>query len=157
DKLSTWAIGADLDAKQWSGVFRQLVAGGLLEADVERHNALCLTANAGPVLRGERQLSFRKEAPKAPRGRGRTAATPLIDLAPEPLARFNALREWRATTAREQNVPAYVIFHDATLRAIAEAEPDDLDALGQIPGIGGTKLERYGEAVLQQLLDCDIA
>src|SRR3546814_10198862 len=60
--------------------------------------------------------------------------SPLIDLAPEPLARFNALREWRATTAREQNVPAYVIFHDATLRAIAEAEPDDLDALGQIPG-----------------------
>ena len=81
----------------------------------------------------------------------------MIDLAPEPLARFNALREWRAVTAREQNVPAYVIFHDATLRAIAEAEPDDLDALGQIHGIGGTKLERYGEAVLQQLLDCDIA
>ena len=61
DKLSTWGIGAELDARQWSGVFRQLVAGGLLEANVERHNALCLTAMAGPVLRGESRLSFRKE------------------------------------------------------------------------------------------------
>ena len=109
------------------------------------------------MLRGERRVSFRKEAPKTPRRRDRAAATPLIDLAPEPLARFNALREWRAVTAREQNVPAYVIFHDATLRAIAESAPDDLDALAQVPGIGGTKLERYGEAVLQHLLDCDVA
>ena len=157
DKLSTWGIGAELDARQWSGVFRQLVAGGLLEANVDRHNALCLTAMAGPVLRGESRLSFRKEPPKAARQRQRGAATPLIDLAPEPLARFNALREWRATTAREQNVPAYVIFHDATLRAIAETAPDDLDELGRIAGIGGTKLERYGEAVLQHLMDCDAA
>ena len=157
DKLSTWGIGAELDARQWSGVFRQLVAGGLLEANVDRHNALCLTAMAGPVLRGESRLSFRKEPPKAARQRQRGAATPLIDLASEPLARFNALREWRANTAREQNVPAYVIFHDATLRAIAETAPDDLDELGRIAGIGGTKLERYGEAVLQHLMDCDAA
>jgi ATP-dependent DNA helicase RecQ len=80
-----------------------------------------------------------------------------MDLAPEPAARFRALRGWRAEMAREQNVPAYVIFHDATLRAIAESDPGDLDELGQIPGIGASKLERYGEAVLQQLLDCDMA
>jgi ATP-dependent DNA helicase RecQ len=67
--------------------------------------------------------------------------------------RFDALRQWRATTAREQNVPAYVIFHDSTLRAIAEAAPDDLIELSRIPGIGASKLDRYGEAVLQHLFD----
>jgi ATP-dependent DNA helicase RecQ len=153
DALSTWAIGADLDAKQWSSVFRQLVATGLLEADVERHGALRFTADSAAVLRGERTLLFRTEQPKAARksrDRGAGAAV-MPDLAPMPLARFNALRDWRATTAREQNVPAYVIFHDSTLRAIAEAAPDDLDELSRIPGIGSTKLERYGDAVLEQL------
>ncbi|MDQ3269007.1 MAG: DNA helicase RecQ, partial [Pseudomonadota bacterium] len=96
DQLSTWGIGSDLDAKQWSSVFRQLVAGGLLEADVERHGALCLTAQSGAVLRGERTLSFRVEQPKAPRQRARkgragvSAAATSIELAPAPLARFNA-------------------------------------------------------------------
>ncbi len=153
DKLSTWAIGADLDAKQWSSVFRQLVATGLLEADVERHGALCFTADSAAVLRGERTLLLRTEQAKPVRRRSdRGAAAAVVpDLAPVPLARFNALREWRATMAREQNVPAYVIFHDATLRAIAESAPDDLDELARIPGIGSTKLERYGDAVLEQL------
>ncbi|KGM53070.1 ATP-dependent DNA helicase RecQ [Lysobacter concretionis Ko07 = DSM 16239] len=158
DKLSTWAIGDNLDARQWSSVFRQLVAAGLLEADHERHGAFRLTSDAGPVLRGERQLHFRRDAPKPANTRKRNgSAPPPIDLAPEEAARFRALRGWRAETAREQNVPAYVIFHDATLRAIAESDPGDLDELGQIPGIGASKLERYGEAVLQQLLDCDVA
>ena len=157
--LSTWGIGSDLDTRQWSSVFRQLIAAGLLEADVERHGALRLTAASGDVLRGQQALHLRKEADKAPRRRERAGAgaAPMIELAPAPLARFNALREWRAGTAKEQNVPAYVIFHDATLRAIAEADPDQLDDLAQIPGIGGTKLERYGEAVLQHLLDCTAA
>ncbi|RDZ26953.1 DNA helicase RecQ [Lysobacter silvisoli] len=156
ERLSTWGIGADLDLRQWSSVFRQLVAAGLLEADIERHGALRLTADSGPVLRGERELRFRVEAPKAARTRGKsrgTAAPAALDLEPAALQRFNALREWRSVTAREQNVPAYVIFHDATLRAIAESAPDDLDELAQIPGIGASKLDRYGEAVLQHLLD----
>ena len=152
-QLSTWGIGADLDVRQWSGVFRQLVAAGLLEADVDRHTALRLTALATPVLRGERTLRFRKDAPRSTRRRERAGAAPMIELAPEAALRFDALREWRATTAREQNVPAYVIFHDATLRAIAAADPGDLDDLAGIAGIGGTKLERYGEAVLQQLFE----
>ena len=161
EDLSTFGIGADLDARQWSSVFRQLVAGGLLEADIERHGALRLTADSGPVLRGERSLRFRSETAKPARGAGAKksrgggagAAAAVADLPPDALARFNALREWRSTTAREQNVPAYVIFHDATLRAIAEQAPDDLDDLAQIPGIGAGKLDRYGEAVLQHLLD----
>ncbi|HEY5612438.1 MAG TPA: DNA helicase RecQ [Lysobacter sp.] len=155
DALSTWAIGADLDSRQWSSVFRQLVATGLLEADVERHGALCFTAESAAVLRGERNLLLRTEQPKAARrSRDRGAGTAVIpDLAPAPLARFNALRDWRAATAREQNVPAYVIFHDSTLRAIAESAPEDLDELARVPGIGSTKLERYGDDVLQQLFD----
>ncbi|ALN87417.1 DNA helicase RecQ [Lysobacter capsici] len=158
EALSTFGIGSDLDVKQWSSVFRQLVAAGLLEADIERHGALRLTADSAPVLRGERELRFRTEAPKAARAstrktRGGAGAAPMIDMDPASLLRFNALREWRSTTAREQNVPAYVIFHDSTLRAIAEQAPDDLDDLGRIPGIGVSKLDRYGEAVLQHLLD----
>ncbi|MBW8808341.1 DNA helicase RecQ [Lysobacter capsici] len=158
EALSTFGIGSDLDVKQWSSVFRQLVAAGLLEADIERHGALRLTADSAPVLRGERELRFRTEAPKAARAstrktRGGASAAPMIDMDPASLLRFNALREWRSTTAREQNVPAYVIFHDSTLRAIAENAPDDLDDLGRIPGIGVSKLDRYGEAVLQHLLD----
>ncbi|GAA5071355.1 DNA helicase RecQ [Lysobacter panacisoli] len=155
DRLSTWGIGSDLDAQQWRGVFRQLVASGLLEADVEHHGALRLTVASGPVLRGERELRFRHEAPKPARGRKSrgTASASLPDLDPDSQIRFDALREWRSTTAREQNVPAYVIFHDSTLRAIAQAAPEDLDELGRIPGIGASKLDRYGEAVLQHLFD----
>lgn len=128
----------------------------MLEADVERHGALCFTAETAAVLRGERTLLFRTEAPKPERRkRDRTGAAVAIlpDLAPDALIRFNALREWRSTTAREQNVPAYVIFHDSTLRAIAETAPDDLDELSRIAGIGAGKLDRYGDAVLQQLFD----
>ena len=157
--LSTWGIGAELQVRQWSSVFRQLVALGLLEADHERHGALRLTRAAGPVLRGERELTFRKDAARPSRATRQRAAVDaaLEDLSLEERQRFEALRRWRAETAREQNVPAYVIFHDATLRSIAEAAPDDLDALAQVPGIGAVKLERYGEDVLQQLLDCEAA
>ena len=154
DQLSTWAIGSDLDERQWRSVFRQLVAHGLLEADV--HGALLLTEGAGPGLRGERSLHFRVEQPKQPRRRrDRTTAASdqEFDLPPDALVRFNALRSWRANTAREQSVPAYVIFHDSTLRAIAMNAPEDLDELARIPGIGAGKLDRYGEDVLQQLFD----
>lgn len=156
ERLSTWGIGNDLDERQWRGVFRQLVAAGLLEADVAHHGALRLTAASGPVLRGERELRFRHEAAKPARGRkkGRSGTSaPMVELDRDSQIRFDALREWRTATAREQNVPAYVIFHDSTLRAIAEAAPDDLDELSRIPGIGASKLDRYGEAVLQHLLE----
>ncbi|HEY5782789.1 MAG TPA: DNA helicase RecQ [Lysobacter sp.] len=156
ERLSTWTIGSDLDERQWRGVFRQLVAAGLLEADVEHHGALRLTALSGSVLRGERALTFRSEAAKPPRGRktrGGGTTSPAIELDMDSQIRFDALRQWRATTAREQNVPAYVIFHDSTLRAIAEAAPDDMVELSRIPGIGASKLDRYGEAVLQHLFD----
>ena len=151
--VSTYGIGTDLDAKHWRGVFRQLVAAGLLDADIEGHGALRLTAEATPLLRGERSLELRSEPPKRERRRTRNDpkardATPLFELPPEAAARFAALRQWRVETAREQNVPAYVIFHDATLRSIALEQPRDLDALAGIAGVGAGKLARYGREVI---------
>ena len=154
DALSTYAIGGDLDAGQWRSVFRQLVAGGLLDVDIEGHGALRLTAASEEVLKGRRTLSMRLEPPARERKRARAARkaeAAHADLPVDAMARFDQLREWRATMAREQNVPAYVIFHDATLRAIALADPDGLDALRLINGVGDRKLERYGEAVLETL------
>jgi ATP-dependent DNA helicase RecQ len=156
DALSTYGIGRDLDARQWRGVFRQLVAAGLLETDLESHGALRLTAAATPLLRGERQLHLRMDAPKPERRRTRgdgetRGAAPIIDLPEDAAVRFTALRAWRADAARAQNLPAYVIFHDATLRAIALAQPRDLDALAGIGGVGAAKLERYGREVIAAL------
>ena len=154
--VSTYGIGGDLDAKQWRGVFRQLVSAGLLEPDIEGHGALRLTAEATPLLRGERRLQLRAEPPKRERRRNQTHGTvrmapPAVDLPPDASARFLALRRWRAEAARAQNVPAYVIFHDATLRSIAIESPGDLDALAGIGGVGASKLERYGREVIAAL------
>jgi ATP-dependent DNA helicase RecQ len=152
EALSTYGVGRDLDAPQWRSVFRQLVATGLLEADVEGHGALRLTAASAAVLRGERAVSLRADTAK--RAKGPKAGAPAhaaIDLPDEALPRFDALRAWRADTARAQNVPAYVIFHDSTLRAIALAKPHDLAALARIQGVGDRKLERYGQPLLDTL------
>jgi len=161
ERLSTYGIGGDLDAKQWRSVFRQLVAAGLLEVDIEGHGALRLTAASSPLLKGERTVSLRVEPPAraSKRGRGMANAARPGDATPtaadalpaDATERFETLRTWRAATAREQNVPAYVIFHDSTLRAIALAQPQDLDALAAISGVGAGKLERYGCEVLEAL------
>ena len=149
DELKTWKVGADLTDKQWRAVFRQLVALGYLDADAEAYGAFKLTAAARGVLKGETSVSFREEAERPRRReRGRKAAA---GAARNPNAGplLEALREWRRVTAREHNVPAYVVFHDATLEAIAAARPRTLDELGGISGIGAKKLERYGAALLE--------
>jgi len=156
EAVSTYGIGGELDAGQWRGVFRQLVASGLLDTDLESHGALRLTAAATPLLRGEQELLLRAEPPKRERTRqrkadGKRTPTPAIELPSDAAARFSVLRDWRAVIAREQNVPAYVIFHDATLRSIALESPRDLDALAGIGGVGASKLERYGREVIAAL------
>ncbi len=156
--LSTYGIGGELEAKQWRSVFRQLVAAGLLEVDIEGHGALRLTAASGPLLRGERTLSLRAEPPVRARRRerdGKAGAPAAIELPGEAAARVEALRAWRAGAAREQNVPAYVIFHDSTLRAIATDAPDGIDGLSRIAGVGASKLERYGREVIAALATSD--
>lgn len=153
ERLSTFGVGQDLDVRAWRGVFRQLVGSGLLEVDAEGFGGLRLAEASRAVLRGEHPVMLRKELPRKPE-RERNARTPaaaaVLQPADQPL--FEALRELRAQLAREQNVPAYVIFHDSTLRNIAERRPSSLDELAQVGGIGGTKLARYGEQVLDTVL-----
>jgi ATP-dependent DNA helicase RecQ len=151
DKLSTYGIGKDLDAKSWRGVFRQLVAAGLLEIDAEAFGGLRLTDSSRAVLTGKQAVVLRKELPgKKTRERDRGPRTG-VSVQPQDLPLFGALRDLRAQLAREQNVPAYVIFHDSTLRNIAEQRPGSLGELAQVGGIGGTKLERYGPQVLETI------
>ena len=149
DTLSTYGVGSDLDTRAWRGVFRQLVAAGYLDVDTEGYGGLRLADASRAVLRGGQAVLLRKELPrKRERGeRERNGRTP-VAMAPADEPLVESLRSLRTQLAREQNVPPYVIFHDRTLRDIAARRPATLDDLAQVGGIGGTKLERYGEQVL---------
>jgi len=147
-ELSTYGIGKDLDARTWRSVFRQLVAASLLEVDTEAYGGLRLTDGSREVLKGQRKVMMRRESPKT-RERDRSGQRTGLSVLPEDLVLFNALRSLRAELAKEQNVPAFVIFHDSTLRNIAEQRPTSIDALGKVGGIGGTKLARYGERLIE--------
>jgi ATP-dependent DNA helicase RecQ len=154
DRVSTFGIGKELSALQWRAVIRQLVALRLLRVDFDRFNILRLTPDAREVLSGRRILKLRKPSEKLPRQRkpkrGEPAASPARDgLAGEASGVFQALREWRKGVAKEHGVPAYTVFHDATLQEIARRLPASLDGLRGISGIGATKLERYGEPLLK--------
>ena len=159
-ELKTFGIGTELTEAQWRGVVRQLLAQGLLAVQGE-YQTLALTAASAEVLRGQRQVMFRQDAPtpKAARSSrggagGGTAARAKpaeIDLSPEQEAVFDELRSWRGATAKEQGVPAYVVFHDATLRAIASAAPSSLGELAGISGVGESKLAKYGDGILEVL------
>ena len=164
DGLSVFGVGADTSESHWKSVFRQLVALGLLDVDVEGHGVLRLTAASRAVLKGEQTVALREEPAPAARARARrrrgSAGTPANGGGLVPAAatlddgarrRFEALRAMRTELAREQSVPPYVIFHDATLAQIADGRPESLDDLAGISGVGGVKLERYGERVLATL------
>jgi ATP-dependent DNA helicase RecQ len=146
DQLPTFGVGKGHSESTWRGVARQLVAAGALDQRVENHGELVATEEARPFLRGERRLMLREGA-MAPRGARARASAPVETDDPG----FAALRAWRREEAREQGVPAYVIFHDATLAEIAARRPEDLRALRSIPGVGESKLERYGDSVLAAL------
>lgn len=158
DQLPTFGVGADLDDRTWRAVARQLVAQGFLVADASAYGALRTTPAAGPILRGEARLDLRRPAdpparPRRVRGRGSAAgsapAPAATDLTGDDAELFERLRAERRAIADEQGVPAYVVLHDATLRALASGRPADVAALLAIPGIGATKAERYGERILR--------
>ncbi len=168
ETLSTFGIGAELEATVWHALLRQLVAQGLIEVAHDRYGVLELTAAARPVLRGERPLTLAKArlAPvlkahaggKSSRDRRRVAARGSADTTAQAIgldsaasARFKSLRLWRLDTARAHGVPPYVIFNDVTLAEVARRVPADLEALREVPGVGAIKLERYGEAMLVAL------
>ncbi|MFE9928876.1 DNA helicase RecQ [Streptomyces sp. NPDC005533] len=160
DALSVFGIGADLSTAEWRGVVRQLLASRLLAVEGD-YGTLVLTDDSGEVLGGRRSVPLRKE--KAPAGpakkesgsrSGKGARVP-VDLPAGAEPFFLALRAWRAATAREQGVPAYVVFHDATLREIATRLPSTEAELGTIGGIGEAKLAKYAQGVLDTLAECD--
>ncbi|MEZ5190872.1 MAG: DNA helicase RecQ [Schumannella sp.] len=146
DELSTFGIGGELSEQEWRGVVRQLLAQGLLAVNSDGYGTLVLTDASAEVLSGARSVSLRREAARPARAAKRTAGAELPE-ADRPL--FEALREWRAGVAREQGVPAYIVFGDATLRGIALTRPGSLDELATISGVGEKKLEAYGAAVLE--------
>ena len=143
-KLSTWGIGKDISEKEWRAVFRQLVALGYLDVDVGGFGALKLSPAARPLLKGEQTLTLRRRVEKTTVKESRRAGpAQALDAAGQTL--FERLRAWRFDTAKVHGVPAYVIFHDATLAAIAERAPQSPNDLQGISGIGAKKLEAYGE------------
>jgi ATP-dependent DNA helicase RecQ len=138
-------------------VLRQLIALGHVRSEGE-YNTLELTATARDVLRGEVQLLLRRVQDAKSRTReGRTAKVARgrdklpLPLSEQGLDRFEALKAWRAEVAREHNLPAYIVFHDATLAEMAQNAPTSLLELGQISGVGAKKLEAYGDEILRVL------
>ena len=146
-ELSTFGVGAELSDQEWRGVARQLVASGLLEVDHGAYGALKLTEASRAVLKGEREVSLRKQVLRA-KARKKPRLAPAGAPAGAESGLFERLRAWRADTARAHGVPAYVIFHDATLRDIAHARPASIEALRAISGVGVRKLEAYGAEIL---------
>ena len=152
DSLKTFGVGANLSDKQWRALFRHLVASGHLDADAEAFGALRLTPSARAILKGEQAVALR-EATVDARGTKRRAPgkMPAVPSNPGAAGMLDALRAWRRDTAQSHGVPAYVIFHDATLMEIASRAPASLDELATISGIGAKKLERYGLELLALL------
>ncbi len=152
ERLSTFGIGAELTEVQLRGVLRQLIAIGAVAVDAEAFNTLQLTDASRAVLKGEVAVRLRQSvsAPGQRKPKRGAAVAPLpATLDADGQSRYLALKAWRAEVAREHNLPAYVIFHDATLLAIAELAPHSLDELQGVSGIGAKKLEAYGQEVLR--------
>jgi ATP-dependent DNA helicase RecQ len=155
DKLSTFGIGADVSEPQWRAVLRQLIARNMVWVDTEAYSTLKLLPDARQVLKGETSLVLREQAAAGKSSRARkptkTSAKGMAEAALNTgaLERLSRLKAWRGEVAREHNLPAFVIFHDATLRAIAEKAPQSLGELEGVSGIGAKKLQAYGAEVLR--------
>jgi ATP-dependent DNA helicase RecQ len=154
-RLSTFGIGADVAEAQWRAVLRQLIALGHLRTEGE-FNTLELTPTARLVLRGEVDLLLRQPADTPRRARSKSGRAgrdrpPPLPLDADGLRCFAALKTWRAGVARDHNLPAYVVFHDAALAEMARVRPRSLDALAQVGGVGAKKLEAYGRDILRVL------
>ncbi|MDQ2882346.1 MAG: DNA helicase RecQ [Actinomycetota bacterium] len=152
DSLAVFGIGTELRESEWRGVVRQLLAQSLLAVEGD-YGTLVLTESSGEVLSRQRQVLLRREperaAPAAKTAKPRRAAP--VDLPAAAVPVFEQLRSWRAATAKEQAVPAYVIFHDATLRQIATEAPSTLAELSTVNGVGENKLAKYGQQILDTL------
>jgi len=146
DELTTFGIGTELGDQEWRGVVRQLLAQGLLAVSSDGYGTLVIADAAAAVLDGSRQVMLRREPERKAKVAKQRAGVELPEGARD---LFEKLREWRAGVAREQGVPAYIVFGDATLRGIAVTKPASLEQLGTISGVGEKKLEAYGDGVLE--------
>lgn len=154
DTLKVFGIGTELREQEWRAVVRQLLAQNLLAVEGD-YGSLVLTDGSTSVLNGSRTVSLRRE-PERPARAARTSrrsTAAAVEMPAEAAPLFERLRAWRAATAKDQGVPAYVIFHDATLRQIAAERPGSLSALGTVSGVGEAKLAKYGEGVLAALAE----
>ncbi|CUU58897.1 ATP-dependent DNA helicase RecQ [Parafrankia irregularis] len=163
DTLTVFGIGTELSEAAWRGVVRQLLAQGLLAVEGE-HGTLLLTDTSAEVLRKERVVSMRREPERAPRaagGGGAGGAAPKarraepVELSAQAQPVFERLRSWRGATAKELGIPAYMIFHDATLREIATRTPTSLTELAAISGVGENKLAKFGQQILDTLTEAE--
>ncbi len=152
-RLSTFGIGSELTTSEWRVVFRQLIVRDILMVDMQGYGALRLTANSRPILRGERNLQFRRER-KPVRVRPYDSSVS-AHANPADQKLWEALRARRRQLAEQQGVPPYIIFHDRTLMKMAEQRPKDLQQFSRISGVGEKKLERYGEIFLQVIREQD--
>ncbi|WP_410640270.1 DNA helicase RecQ [Amycolatopsis sp. lyj-346] len=152
DTLKTFGIGTELREPEWRAVVRQLLAQGLLAVEGD-YGSLVLTEASAEVLGGDRQVLLRREPERAAAAKVRSSkkAAVAVDMPAEAAPLFERLRAWRAGVAKEQGVPAYVVFHDATLRQIATQRPSSLADLGTVSGVGENKLAKYGEGLLEVL------
>ena len=160
EQLSTWGIGRAFSETQWRGVIRQLIALGHVVSEGE-YFTLGLADSARAVLRGEIKIELREPREASPRGRSssrtsKSGVAPKVPRAAATLdaagqARFAALKAWRGEVAKEHNLPAYIVFNDATLAQMAADAPDSLEALSGISGVGAKKLEAYGRELLRVL------
>ena len=146
DQLPTFAVGRDLSKPAWGAVFRQMMGRDLVRPDPERHGALRMTEAARPVLRGEAQVTLRRDTIAAASDREPVVRAQVAD---EDLGLLALLKAKRRSLAEAQNVPAYVVFPDRTLIEMAEKKPATLDQMAGITGVGARKLESYGAAFLE--------
>ena len=148
DKISTFGIGKDMPVSEWRSLFRQLIALGYVDIDVDRHGALCLTEKCREVLRGGQKLELRKQLKQEKTTRDNKKKS---NIRPQDHPLWDALRALRTTLAEEAGVPPYVIFHDATLQEMLKKRPSSKQELSRISGVGEQKLARYGQAFLAEI------
>ncbi|GAA3965019.1 DNA helicase RecQ [Gordonia caeni] len=156
DRLSTYGIGTELDQAGWRGVIRQLIAQGLLAPRGE-YGVLALTEDSRAVLSGERTVTFREETQRIRSGSSGRPKRTATQLSGDDGALFEALRRWRAAVAKEADAPAYTVFSNKTLEALAQLRPGSADALLEVSGIGEAKAGKYGEDVLAVIADFESA
>jgi len=148
-RLKTFGVGTEIDRRGWHSVFRQLVAQGFVLPDPAGHGGLALAPAAAEILRGTRTVRFRLDPRGSTRHSPKADRKSAVELEPAAQAIWEALRAWRLEEARRQELPPYVIFHDATLIEVAHRRPISLTSLAAIPGIGAGKIERYGGAIIE--------